>query len=164
MGPTGQDFAAAFELGTDDTSLLRRWTPTASRSRQSRDWTSSGRRENDRIDALEARLAKLESKDHHRPPAHKEVAMSFTRRSTLIVLAGLLSGSLSAQTDDPIANWPAAPFWVPPKVVLARAEAPDGSGRLSPEAVEGGPAGPLAFTAITPCRIVDTRGNGFTGA
>ena len=89
--------------------------------------------------------------------------MSFTRRSMLIFLAGLLSGSLSAQTDDPIANWTAPPFWMPPKAEVSKSLEP-GIGRMAPEAVEGGPAGPLAFTAITPCRIVDTRGNGFTGA
>jgi len=34
---------------------------------------------------------------------------------------------------------------------------------VSPEAIQAVPTSPLAFTGISPCRVADTRGNGFTG-
>jgi hypothetical protein len=54
-----------------------------------------------------------------------------------------------------VANWPAPLLWTPPA-----ARPPAG---LHSEAVNTASA-PLPFVAITPCRVADSRGNGFTGA
>src|SRR5258706_14007929 len=83
---------------------------------------------------------------------------------------GLVSGFLSLaefalgqtipearQVPDaqPIANWPAPLLWTSPA-----ARAPE---EAHTEAATTASA-PLPFIAITPCRVADTRGNGFTGA
>lgn len=63
---------------------------------------------------------------------------------------------------DRIENWTAPPYWLPlGEVAIAKAGKEVG---LEPQAVEGVPTPALAFTGITPCRIVDTRGNGFIGS
>jgi hypothetical protein len=53
-----------------------------------------------------------------------------------------------------ISNWAAPPNWTPPAV-----RAPGGA---RTQAVSAASA-PLPFIAISPCRVADTRGNGFTG-
>jgi hypothetical protein len=53
-----------------------------------------------------------------------------------------------------LANWPAPLRWMPPVTRMPG---------LHTEAVSTASA-PLPFVAITPCRIADTRGNGFIGA
>jgi hypothetical protein len=53
-----------------------------------------------------------------------------------------------------ISNWPAPPYWTPPRV-----RAP---GEARTDSVITASA-PLPFIAISPCRVADTRGNGFTG-
>jgi hypothetical protein len=89
--------------------------------------------------------------------------MLFIRRSAALGLVLLFSRSVLALSGEPIASWTAPPFWMPGKGDLAKSAAPDGP-ELSPEAEQGVPTPALAFTGITPCRIADTRGNGFTGA
>src|SRR2546423_15324932 len=54
-----------------------------------------------------------------------------------------------------IHNWPAPLLWTPPS-----ARAPEGA-RTETAATA---SAPLPFIAVTPCRVADTRGNGFTGA
>jgi hypothetical protein len=65
----------------------------------------------------------------------------------------------NAQPFEKVLNWTAPPYWVP--------ASPPTSGKpdeaVSPEAVEAVPTAPLAFTGINPCRVADTRGNGFSG-
>jgi N-acetylneuraminic acid mutarotase len=62
---------------------------------------------------------------------------------------------------DEIRNWTAPPYWGGP----VRAKVPEESpGGVATEAAEGLPTVPVPFVAIVPCRVVDTRGNGFTGA
>jgi hypothetical protein len=63
----------------------------------------------------------------------------------------------SASAQEEIANWPAHALWNPP--VKPAKEAGPGI-----EAIEGVPTPPLPFVALNPCRLVDTRGNGFTGS
>ena len=70
-----------------------------------------------------------------------------------VVLFLCLFGVLDAALAQTIPNWPASAFWQPP----APQRVP---GQVSPLAASS----PLPFIAITPCRVVDTRGNGFTGA
>jgi Chaperone of endosialidase len=69
---------------------------------------------------------------------------------SLIVIGGVETRPVVAER---IANWEAPPFWQP--------QAPERSeGQVGLLAASS----PLPFIAITPCRVVDTRGNGFTGA
>ena len=74
-------------------------------------------------------------------------------RSLLSLPAGiLLAGCLSAEVPDrnAIPNWPVPATWTPPRPAGAIGTMTDIS--LA-----------IPFVAITPCRIADTRGNGFTG-
>ena len=64
-----------------------------------------------------------------------------------------------AVAQEAIENWPAPASWSLPERVISK-------GEVLPsdvEAVEAVPTPPLHFVGITPCRLVDTRGNGFTG-
>jgi hypothetical protein len=72
-------------------------------------------------------------------PAHRYLFLGLIALS----LAGFAAGS------EVISNWPAPATWSPPRShgVTTLSEAP-----------------PLPFIAVTPCRVADTRGNGFTGA
>jgi hypothetical protein len=68
--------------------------------------------------------------------------------------------------DPPLVNWTVPPYWAPPVPNLAEGGA---GGRMVAQAQELAvqaqalPSSPLPFTAITPCRVADTRGYGFTG-
>ena len=55
---------------------------------------------------------------------------------------------------DAIANWPAPAFWTPPAARAPRGARTDAVSPALP---------PLPFIALNPCRVADTRGNGFTG-
>jgi Chaperone of endosialidase len=84
--------------------------------------------------------------------------MTNLRRFLLCCGIALLGGNVWA---DEIQNWSAPPYWGGP----VRARVPEESrGGLGTEAAEVLPTAPVPFVAIVPCRIVDTRGNGFTGA
>jgi hypothetical protein len=89
-------------------------------------------------------------------------------------VASCMSGQEASGTE--ISNWTAPPYWMPSTAALPEKQEKEsgtiplnnivGSSaetRLSPEAVEAVPTPPLAFTGITPCRVADTRGNGFSG-
>lgn len=67
----------------------------------------------------------------------------------LVVVAGAGTTPLIAQG---VANWEAQPFWHPPAPQRTAGQ----TGTLAATS-------PLPFIAVTPCRVVDTRGNGFTG-
>ena len=57
---------------------------------------------------------------------------------------------------DEIPNWPAPAFWTPPPAArIPRGARTDAVSPALP---------PLPFIALNPCRVADTRGNGFTGA
>ena len=84
--------------------------------------------------------------------------MSSTHRFSVIAAALLFSVSLAGgQGPDPsvlagkIADWPAPATWSPDS-------ASEGVSTM------GAVTSPLPFVGLAPCRIVDTRGNGFTGA
>jgi len=77
------------------------------------------------------------------------------RRSPFLLVVGLVViGGVGTRpvVAEGIANWEAPPFWQPP--------APERSAGLVGLLTA---SSPLPFIAITPCRVVDTRGNGFTG-
>ena len=64
-----------------------------------------------------------------------------------------------AVAQEVIENWPAPAVWSQPGFVASK-------GEVSPSEVEGVeavPTSPLHFVGITPCRLADTRGNGFAG-
>jgi hypothetical protein len=88
--------------------------------------------------------------------------MTNLRRFLLCCGVALLGANAWA---DEIRNWSAPPYWGGP----VRARVPEESGGLRTEAAEAAeaaevlPTSPVPFVAIVPCRIVDTRGNGFTG-
>ena len=76
----------------------------------------------------------------------------------LLLLAGHAPGqavSEAQEVAESIRNWPAPLLWTPPA-----ARVPEGA-RTEAAATA---SAPLPFIAITPCRVADTRGNGFTGA
>ncbi len=88
------------------------------------------------------------------------------RTRLMAALVILLWSSLAMSQDAPgksglpeIRNWPANPFWVSPQ----KPEKTDPQASI-PMAVETVLTSPLPFVGVSPCRIADTRGNGFTGA
>jgi hypothetical protein len=86
------------------------------------------------------------------------------RLAAAAALAVLCVGASLGQNDLekaelPVSGWSAPPYWVP------AGDARKNLGQIDLEAGEPGtgplgalPTSPLPFTAITPCRIVDTRG------
>jgi hypothetical protein len=68
----------------------------------------------------------------------------------LVVAALLFLSSVLVFGGEGIANWSAPATWSPAR----------GSGGMTVQDVTP----PLPFIGVTPCRIADTRGNGFTGA
>ncbi|HSD71154.1 MAG TPA: hypothetical protein VLE54_00100, partial [Thermoanaerobaculia bacterium] len=89
--------------------------------------------------------------------------MRFVARSAALGLAFFVTGFLSAESGERIPNWLAPPFWMP-SMADFRKSAMEARSGFAAQAVEAVPTPALAFTGITPCRIADTRGNGFTGA
>jgi hypothetical protein len=75
------------------------------------------------------------------------------------VVTGLIAPSSNAQPLEKLVNWTAPPYWMPASPPVS--DKPEEG--LSPEAVQAVPTAPLAFTGIPPCRVADTRGNGFSG-
>jgi hypothetical protein len=68
---------------------------------------------------------------------------------------------------DRVATWPAPLYWqaTVPAVQLDNVDAGVTPGQESPRTATGAQFGVAAvFVAITPCRLADTRGDGFTGA
>ena len=61
-----------------------------------------------------------------------------------------------------IRGWPAAPLWISSHAIDL--EKRNDARAAEPAATDGVPTAPLPLIAIAPCRIVDTRGNGFAGA
>ncbi len=72
--------------------------------------------------------------------------MSLLKASSLGLMSALLAGL--ALASEAIPNWPAPATWSAPRT--------RGVSTLSE-------TNPLPFQAVTPCRVADTRGNGFTG-
>ena len=79
-----------------------------------------------------------------------------TRSGRLVALVAVaLSGAVHAEAPDAmdrVREWTAPPFWTPPAPAAARTA----EGRQALFA----PPTALPFIALTPCRVVDTRGNG----
>jgi N-acetylneuraminic acid mutarotase len=76
----------------------------------------------------------------------------------LLLLAGHAPGqavSEAQEVAESIHNWPAPLLWTPPAARAFEGARTEATATAS---------APLPFIAITPCRVADTRGNGFTGA
>jgi hypothetical protein len=73
----------------------------------------------------------------------------------LLFISGNAPAPLEIADADAIANWPAPAFWTPPAARAPRGARTDAVNPALP---------PLPFIALNPCRVADTRGNGFTGA
>ena len=84
------------------------------------------------------------------------------RRVAGVVLSLLCTGSLIAQETAEIseraANWAAPPYWAPQAPSKDVEQVLQGAGEPGIEPMGALPSLPLPFTAINPCRIVDTRG------
>jgi hypothetical protein len=82
----------------------------------------------------------------------------------LVGLCGVAVAGAQEPAREAISNWPASPLWRPP---ASGAGATDSDGRTTGvqrvRALAIAPS-PFPFIAITPCRVADTRGNGFGGA
>jgi len=76
--------------------------------------------------------------------------------------ASLLLGlaSLGSASAEEIANWAAPPYWTAPSESQPR----DHHAAMEAKGVATAAATPLPFVAVAPCRVADTRGNGFSGA
>jgi len=81
-----------------------------------------------------------------------------------ILISGLIAPAAWSQdssSQDEIVGWPAPLLWNP----LGHASLTDSAaGQGSPRPLhEASASAPLPLIAVTPCRVIDTRGNGFTG-
>ena len=75
--------------------------------------------------------------------------------SSSLALGRGSTGAESPAETRHVFNWPAPLLWAPPASARVPGEA--GAERAAVATA------PLPFIAITPCRVADTRGNGFTG-
>ena len=74
------------------------------------------------------------------------------KKTMAFVAVILLSLSTAAFASETIQNWSAASTWTPPSAQSSVGRSP----LIASNA-------PLPFVPVTPCRVADTRGNGFTG-
>ncbi len=76
-----------------------------------------------------------------------------------VLLFPMISSATHAGSEIPeaghVTTWSAPPFWAPPQA--ARLSSGARTTATSPLST------PLPFIALTPCRVADTRGNGFSG-
>src|SRR5712692_3067349 len=94
-------------------------------------------------------------------------------RVLLLLFAAVLAGGPARGQERPearagteattIDNWPAPLLWSPAHTQMA-AEEGKTPASLRRQGLLALPTSPLPLIAIAPCRIADTRGNGFTGA
>jgi hypothetical protein len=79
-------------------------------------------------------------------------------RSTVVLVFAALASLTPLRADEveEIPNWSAPPFWTAPVKWQKGAQA----GTLEADGVA---SEAMPFQAVPPCRIADTRGNGFTG-
>ena len=83
--------------------------------------------------------------------------MKFLRVLPVFALVGLSGVTVTRAQEPPggaVPNWTAPPTWTRD----ARSHSVTGGASIQTVGA------PLPFLDVTPCRIADTRGNGFTGA
>ena len=89
--------------------------------------------------------------------------MSVRTNAWLAILNFLVVATMAGQpAAHVIENWSAPPLWSPGGAAGKVLSGGD-LALLGEQAVEAVPTSALPFMGIAPCRIVDTRGNGFTG-
>ena len=74
-----------------------------------------------------------------------------TNRKILFLVSISVNVSSLLLASPAISNWPAPAYWSPPRVSHGVTTLSDVTN-------------PVPFVGVTPCRVADTRGNGFTGA
>ncbi|MBK9963612.1 MAG: hypothetical protein IPP07_01395 [Holophagales bacterium] len=85
----------------------------------------------------------------------------FLAAAGLLVAAPLRAEApLARESGAPLLNWTSAPYWQ----AEARSDQAETRVALDTLAVTPIDPGPLPFVALSPCRVADTRGFGFTGA
>ena len=77
----------------------------------------------------------------------------------LLCVAGLSHAQPVAPPDPPLANWTAPPYWTPPAAEQARQHQilAQATGEHAVTSESASAVTILPFTAVTPCRLVDTR-------
>src|SRR5947207_2812782 len=85
--------------------------------------------------------------------------MMISARRFFVALA-FLSLPLALVAQD-IASWAVPPYWSPPATIRTPEKADSDAARIGIESIETVPTPPLALTGINPCRIADTRANGY---
>src|SRR6266566_3312943 len=80
----------------------------------------------------------------------------------LRIAASLLLGlvTLGSASAEQIANWAAPNYWTPSSESQPRGH----HAAMEAKGVAVAATAPLPFVAVAPCRVADTRGNGFSGA
>jgi hypothetical protein len=63
--------------------------------------------------------------------------------------------------QEMISNWSAPPYW---SASVAVAEDGAGGEKIRHAFASAAVSSPMPFVAVAPCRLMDTRGNGQTGA
>ncbi len=88
------------------------------------------------------------------------------RRILTVAVIGLATGAMAFAQDQtvPLENWTSPPYWTPPAGSqvhqrLATAAGISGSHGVTAQTVTPTPTNIYPFTAITPCRLLDTRIN-----
>ena len=87
---------------------------------------------------------------------------TYFRRLALIALAGLLIVCNIWAQNEPVKNWAAPLYWQPSAreaaITKHAAEQRLGTLGMVPETIDITTPVPLVFVAVTPCRMMDTRG------
>jgi len=85
----------------------------------------------------------------------------FSRLGPIALASLLITGNVWAQTE-PVRNWAAPLYWQPSArestIMRRAAEERLGTQGMTPDATGGSATTPLVFVAVTPCRMMDTRG------
>jgi hypothetical protein len=101
---------------------------------------------------------------------YKESVMDACRAASAVLLLASWATFVLAQepsivsAPELVSNWAAPPYWMPATTPVPERISREAVDRaISPDAIQAVPTAPLAFTGINPCRVADTRGNGFSG-
>ena len=82
---------------------------------------------------------------------------------SFVIFATAASAQSQKPIPEPIANWAAPPYFSLPASAVESVD----NGRIGTVSAQGFDGGaltpPMPFVGVFPCRVADTRGNGFTG-
>ena len=80
--------------------------------------------------------------------------------ANFLLAASVMTAGLASAQEIELKNWSAPPFWMAQS--SAAGHSISSALRTSRHALAV-PSSPMPFVAVAPCRVADTRGNGFTG-